>query len=128
MGTKDVSAMLGVSPRNLQWWDETGLVSPEQRGHRRYYSRTNVLLVGIVVELRKKKVSLQKTRSILRFLVRSGTIDQLSSAKPLYILANDKTIFVSDSSDDVCSELVKSDSGWTAILLDRRFFKRLGLA
>ena len=33
----EVSRLTGVSLRQLQWWDEQGVVSPVQRGHRRLY-------------------------------------------------------------------------------------------
>ncbi len=57
--------MTGVSLRQLQWWDEQGVVSPVQQGRRRLYSSSEVLLVGIIVSLRRKRLSLQKIRKVL---------------------------------------------------------------
>ena len=64
----DVSKMTGVSLRQLQWWDEQGVVSPLQRGHRRLYQLHEVLEVALITELRRKGISLQKIRKVLKFL------------------------------------------------------------
>ena len=34
----DVVALTGITPRQLQWWDERGIVAPEREGRRRLYS------------------------------------------------------------------------------------------
>lgn len=60
-----VAALTGVSLRQLQWWDEQGVVTPMQRAHRRLYRRSEVLEVALIVGLRRKGVSLQKIRQIL---------------------------------------------------------------
>jgi DNA-binding transcriptional MerR regulator len=64
----DVSKMTGVSLRQLQWWDEQGVVSPIQRGHRRIYQLHEVIEVSVITELRAKGISLQKIRKVLKFL------------------------------------------------------------
>jgi len=64
----EVSKMTGVSLRQLQWWDEQGVVSPVQRGHRRLYQMHEVLEVSLITELRRKGISLQKIRKVLKFL------------------------------------------------------------
>ena len=51
----DVSNMTGVSLRQLQWWDEQGVVSPVQRGHRRMYQLHEVVEVSLITELRRKE-------------------------------------------------------------------------
>ena len=66
----DVSKMTGVSLRQLQWWDEQGVVSPIQRGHRRIYQLHEVIEVSMITELRSKGISLQKIRKVLKFLKR----------------------------------------------------------
>ncbi len=66
--SNDVSKMTGVSLRQLQWWDEQGVVSPVQRGHRRMYQLHEVIEVALITELRSKGISLQKIRKVLGFL------------------------------------------------------------
>ena len=66
--SNDVASMTGVSLRQLQWWDEQGVVSPVQRGHRRMYQLHEVIEVALITELRSKGISLQKIRKVLGFL------------------------------------------------------------
>ena len=66
--SNDVSAMTGVSLRQLQWWDEQGVVSPAQSGHRRLYRMAEVVEIALITELRAKRISLQKIRRVLAFL------------------------------------------------------------
>jgi hypothetical protein len=40
--SKDVSDISGISLRQLQWWDERKVVSPQQAEHRRIYTYTLV--------------------------------------------------------------------------------------
>lgn len=61
----DVAELTGVSLRQLQWWDEQGLVSPQQSGHRRLYTSLEVLQVSLIMSLRTKGMSLQKIRPLL---------------------------------------------------------------
>jgi DNA-binding transcriptional MerR regulator len=36
--SQEVIALTGISARQLQWWDERGVVKPAREGHRRLYS------------------------------------------------------------------------------------------
>ena len=40
--SNEVVALTGITPRQLQWWDERGLVVPARQGHRRLYSMEDV--------------------------------------------------------------------------------------
>ncbi len=35
--SEEVATLARVTARQLQWWDERGVVSPEHQGHRRRY-------------------------------------------------------------------------------------------
>lgn len=59
MTTKEISQKTGVSLRQLQWWDENGLVRATIRGHLRQYEDWQVRLIGIVTELRNRNIGLQ---------------------------------------------------------------------
>ncbi len=78
--------------RCLQYWDETGLVSPSQKakgtGTRRRYTRTDVMLISIVKRMRDQKVSLQQIRKhmptikrTVRHALEEGRIPQLRLQK-----------------------------------------------
>jgi DNA-binding transcriptional MerR regulator len=64
--SSDVSQMAGVSLRQLQWWDERKLVTPRKKDHRRLYTPQQVLEILTAGELRRKGLSLQKIRRVLR--------------------------------------------------------------
>lgn len=68
--TQDVSKLAGASLRQLQWWDEQGVVSPVHHGHRRLYSRLEVVQVSLIVDLRRKGLSLKKARGVMEEFMR----------------------------------------------------------
>ncbi len=68
--SNDVIALTGITPRQLQWWDERGVVRPAREGHRRLYSLNQLTEVAVICELRRKGISLQGVRKVLRFLDR----------------------------------------------------------
>jgi DNA-binding transcriptional MerR regulator len=54
----------------MQWWDERKLVSPRIKDHRRVYIPEQVLEILTVAALRRKRLSLQRIRKVLRLLRR----------------------------------------------------------
>lgn len=56
----------GLTLRNLQWWDEKGLLQPEHKWHSRRYSREDVVIIGVILEFRRRGISLQMIRKIIR--------------------------------------------------------------
>jgi len=68
--SQDVIALTGVTARQLQWWDERGVVKPKRQGHRRLYSMQNLSEITLICELRRKGFPLQGVRKVMRFLDR----------------------------------------------------------
>ena len=68
--SQDVIALTGITARQLQWWDERGVVKPAREGHRRLYSMQNLTEIAVICELRRKGFSLQGVRKVMRFLER----------------------------------------------------------
>ena len=66
--SSDVIALTGISARQLQWWDEQGIVAPARKGHRRIYSWDELVTVAVVCQLRRRGFSLQRMRKVIRFL------------------------------------------------------------
>src|SRR3979411_3331987 len=66
----DVAKIAQVSLRQLQWWDERKVVSPQHEGHKRLYLPEEVVGITVIAELRRKGFSLQKIRGVRRFLQR----------------------------------------------------------
>ena len=69
--SRAVVELTGISPRQLQWWDERGIVVPARDGHKRVYSFDDLAEVAVICELRERGFSLQKIRRVLRFLRRT---------------------------------------------------------
>jgi DNA-binding transcriptional MerR regulator len=66
--SNDVIALAGITARQLQWWDERGVVKPARQGHRRIYSWDDLLTVAVICQLRRRGFSLQRMRKVIRFL------------------------------------------------------------
>src|SRR5512132_2889045 len=104
----DVARLAGISLRQLQWWDERKLVSPRQEGHRRVYVPEQALEILTVSVLRRKGVSLQKIRRILRLLHRGlghqGS-NVRSASSQLFLVTDGNTIFIEDQPENVLNRL-----------------------
>jgi DNA-binding transcriptional MerR regulator len=66
--SNDVIALTGTTARQLQWWDERGIVAPGRQGHRRIYSWDELVTVAVICQLRRRGFSLQRMRKVIRFL------------------------------------------------------------
>src|SRR5215469_14662460 len=98
--SSDVAKICGVSLRQLQWWDERNVVSPRQDGHKRIYSREEVVEISVIAELRRKGFSLQKIRRVLRFLQKDmgkRLSEALDAASEVHLLTDGKSIYLEDA-------------------------------
>lgn len=66
--SREVVELTGISPRQLQWWDERGIVVPSRQGRRRIYSLEDLSEIAVICELRERGFSLQRMRMVVRFL------------------------------------------------------------
>ena len=102
--SSDVSKICGVSLRQLQWWDERNVVSPRQDGHKRIYSKQEVVEISVIAELRRKGFSLQKIRRVLRFLQKDmgkRLSEALASSSDIHLLTDGKTIYLEEESERI---------------------------
>ncbi len=108
----DVCQLAGVSLRQLQWWDERKVISPHQQGHRRVYVDSDVIGMMVIAELRRKGLSLQKIRPIVRSLRREierRLVELLSGKSELYILTDGSSSFLENQPARII-ELLKVSS------------------
>jgi DNA-binding transcriptional MerR regulator len=102
----DVARLAGISLRQLQWWDERKLVSPRQDDHRRIYTPQQVLEVLAVAALRRKGLSLQKIRKVLRLLQRELRLPTNDMSRTrLYLLTDGDSIFLDHQLEIVLGRL-----------------------
>lgn len=102
--SSDVARVANISLRQLQWWDERHVVSPQHQGHKRVYSPEQVVEITVIAELRRKGFSLQKIRRVLRYLQREmgrRLGDVLSADSHLHLLTDGKSIYLEDSQDRI---------------------------
>jgi len=102
--SSDVSRIAQVSLRQLQWWDERKVVSPQHEGHKRVYQPEEVIEITVIAELRRKGFSLQKIRRVLRFLQREmgkRLADVLQSDSDLHLVTDGKSIYLEDQQDRI---------------------------
>jgi DNA-binding transcriptional MerR regulator len=98
--SKEIVALTGISPRQLQWWDERGIVAPARKGHKRIYSPDDLAEVAVICELRERGFSLQKVRRVLRFLQRElgkRLVETVRAASEYHLLTDGRHIFLEDS-------------------------------
>ena len=98
--TREVSQGAKVSLRQLQWWDESKLVSPRHAGHRRVYRFEDAVEASVVAELRRKGFSLRKIRRIVRLMHRKmgrWLSEILAGDSDLYLLTDGASVHLEES-------------------------------
>src|SRR5512140_1526912 len=109
--SEEVAVLARVTPRQLQWWGERGVVSPAHQGHRRRYRLEELIEVSIIAELRAKGFSLQKIRKVLRFLHRElgrRLADVLRPSSEYHLLTDGRNIYLEDSQRKIIDLLKNS--------------------
>lgn len=67
--TFQVRELAQISFRQVQWWDEQGIVRSDMRGHKRFYSLENTVLLMVMGELRRRGYGMKKLRQLKRALL-----------------------------------------------------------
>jgi DNA-binding transcriptional MerR regulator len=102
--SKEVVALTMISARQLQWWDEQGIVVPARDGHKRSYSVADLAEVAILCELRERGFSLQKIRCVIRFLQKElgkRLVETVAAASEYHLLTDGQHIYLEDSARGV---------------------------
>jgi len=101
----EVSEIIGITHRQLAYWDLTGLLKPSVRsasgrGSRRLYSIRDMIELKIIMRLLNHSLSLQRVRSSIRFI--RALPEPLSD---LVILTDGETIYLYKAKDIVLDTL-----------------------
>lgn len=110
--SNDVVALTGITPRQLQWWDERGLVKPEREGHRRVYSMNQLTEVAVICQLRRKGFSLQGVRKVMRLLEREfgkGLAEIVDRDSETHLLTDGNHLYLETSAKQIVDILKNSD-------------------
>src|SRR6201986_2886677 len=95
--SRDVVTMTGITPRQLQWWDERGIVVPAREGHKRLYSFEDLSEVAVICELRHRGFSLQRVRKVVRFLQKEFSrrlAETVSGTSDYHLLTDGKSLYL----------------------------------
>src|SRR6266481_3600771 len=98
--SREVVALTGITPRQLQWWDERRIVVPAREGRRRLYSMEDLAEIAVICQLRHRGFSLQRVRKVMRFLQREfgkRLAETVSGASEYHLLTDGKTLYLETS-------------------------------
>jgi len=118
--SSEVIALTGITPRQLQWWDERGVVKPQREGHRRLYSMNQVTEVAVICELRRKGFSLQGVRKVLRFLdreIKKGLSEIVTHNSEYHLLTDGIHLYLETSARQIVDILKNSNQPILGICL-----------
>ena len=110
--TNDVIVLTGLTGRQLQWWDERGLVTPARQGHRRIYNWDQLVTAAVICQLRRRGSSLQRVRRVIAFLGREfGTslAATVRAASEYHLLTDGTNLYLRTSARQVV-DLLKNSS------------------
>jgi DNA-binding transcriptional MerR regulator len=118
--SREVSELTGISPRQLQWWDERGIVIPKREGHRRLYSMEDMTEISIICELRRRGFSLQRVRKVMRFLQAEFSkrlAETVSGASEYHLLIEGSNLYLETSARQIVNILKNSQQPMLTICL-----------
>ena len=118
--SQEVIALTGITARQLQWWDERGIVVPARQGHRRVYSFEDLTEVAVICELRSKGFSLQRMRKVVRFLQKEFSkrlAETVSGSSSYHLLTDGNTLYLETSPQQIVDILKNSRQPMFAICL-----------
>jgi DNA-binding transcriptional MerR regulator len=121
-GSRAVSEITGVSPRQIQYWDEQGIIQPSVRepsgrGTVRLYSYLDLIQFRVVKALKDQGVSLQKIRASLDFLRRHAPEVTKPLAR-LRLVTDGETIFVLSRKDREILDALKGQFVFSLAIAD----------
>jgi DNA-binding transcriptional MerR regulator len=109
--SSEVVSLTGITPRQLQWWDERGIVTPLREGHRRFYSPDDLAEVAVICELRQRGFSLQRVRKVMRFVQKEfgkRLVETVTAGSDYHLLTDGTHIFLETSARQIIDILKNS--------------------
>ena len=116
----EVVELTGITPRQLQWWDERGIVVPARQGHRRLYSMDNLAEVAVICELRRRGFSLQGMRKVIRFLQREfgrSLAETVTGTSDYHLLTDGSNLYLETSPQQIVDILKNARQPMFAVCL-----------
>jgi DNA-binding transcriptional MerR regulator len=109
--SQEIIALTGITARQLQWWDERGVVKAKREGHRRLYSMNHLTEIAVICQLRRKGFSLQGVRKVMRFLDREigkGLAEIVGRSSDVHLLTDGTHLYLETSARQIVDILKNS--------------------
>ena len=100
----EVVQLTGITARQLQWWDEQGIVVPLREGHRRLYSLDDLAEMAVIADLRRRGFPLQRVRKVIRFLQRQlgcRLAQTVSAGSEYHLLTDGSRLYLETSAKQI---------------------------
>jgi DNA-binding transcriptional MerR regulator len=118
--SREVVDFTGITPRQLQWWDEQGIIVPQRHGHRRLYSVADLTEVAVICQLRNRGFSLQRIRKLMRSLKTEFSkrlAETVSGTNDYHLLTDGRRLYLETSAQQVVDILENSRQPMLGICL-----------
>ena len=118
--SREIIRLTGITARQLQWWDERGLVVPAREGHRRVYTFEDLTEVAVICELRRKGFSLQRMRQVVRFLQKEFSkrlAETVGATSNYHLLTDGRALYLETSPQQIVDILKNARQPMLAICL-----------
>jgi DNA-binding transcriptional MerR regulator len=118
--SREVVTLTGISPRQLQWWDERKIVVPSRDGRRRLYSLEDLSEIAVICELRERGFSLQRVRKVVRFLqneFNQRLAETVSGASDYHLLTDGRNLYLETSAQQIVDILKNARQPMLAVCL-----------
>jgi DNA-binding transcriptional MerR regulator len=118
--SSEVMVRTGITARQLQWWDERGIVVPQRQGHRRLYSMEDLAEVAVICQLRQRGFPLQRVRKVIRFLQREFSkrlAETVTAGSDYHLLTDGKNLYLETSPRQIVDILKNARQPMLAICL-----------
>jgi DNA-binding transcriptional MerR regulator len=109
--SRDVVRLTGITARQLQWWDERGIVVPARAGRRRLYSMEDLVEVAVICGLRQRSFSLQRVRKVITFLQKEFSkrlAETVGGSSDYHLLTDGRSIYLESSAKQIIDILKNS--------------------
>jgi len=116
-----VVRLTGITPRQLQWWDERKVVVAQREGRNRLYSVEDLTEIAVICALRRKGMPLQRVRRIIKFLQKEfgrRLAEAVSNGSDYHLLTDGKRIYLKNSQQQVIDVLKNSRQPLLGICLN----------
>jgi len=116
--SRTVVELTGITPRQLQWWDEQGIVVPRRQGHSRIYSLEDLAEVAVICQLRSRGFSLQRIRKMMRSLKADFSkrlAEIVNGSSPYHLLTDGRRLYLESSPEQIVDILENSRQPMLAV-------------